>query len=65
MTVSLYRYNAVLSDDKDRFQESETNQIITGSDSSVTATIAPFLPINIHKHAPVVDENCFCNRFSS
>ena len=32
-------YNAVLSDDKDKFQERETNQIITGSDSSVTAAI--------------------------
>ena len=39
VTVSLYHYNAVLSDDKDKFQESETNQIITGSDSSVMAAI--------------------------
>ena len=37
MAVSLYRYNAVLPDDKDKFQENKTNQIMTGSGSSVTA----------------------------
>ena len=35
--VSLYRYNAVLSDVKDKLQESEKIQIITGFDSGVTA----------------------------
>ena len=45
MTVSLYRYNAVLSDDEDKFQESETNQIITVSDSSVTTDIIFLLPM--------------------
>ena len=29
--------NTVLSDDKDKFQEDEISQIITGSDPSVTA----------------------------
>ena len=38
MTVSLYRYDTALSDDKDEFEESETKQIIAGSDSCVTAT---------------------------
>ena len=41
--VSLCRYNAVLSDDKDKFQESETNQITTGLDSNVTAAIVFFV----------------------
>ena len=35
--VSSYRYNAVLSDVKDEFEESKTIQIITGSEPSVTA----------------------------
>ena len=35
--VSLYFYNAVISDVKDKFQESETIEIITELDSSVTA----------------------------
>ena len=35
--VSLYRYNAVLSDLKYVFQEFKIIQIITGLDSSVTA----------------------------
>ena len=33
---SFYHYNAVLSDVKGKFQESETIQIITGLDSSST-----------------------------
>ena len=37
--MSLYCHNAVLSDDKDKFQVSETNHVIMGSDSSVTAAI--------------------------
>ena len=37
--VSSFRYNAVFSAVKDKFQESETIQIITGWDSSVTAAI--------------------------
>ena len=35
--VSLYRYNAVLFCVEDEFKGSETIQIITGLDSSVTA----------------------------
>ena len=35
--VSLYRDNAVLSDVKDKFQESEMILIVPGLDSSVTA----------------------------
>ena len=35
--MSLYRYNAVLFNIEDKFQESETIQSITGLDSSVTA----------------------------
>ena len=35
--LSLYRYCAVVPDVKDEFQESQTIQIITGLDSSVTA----------------------------
>ena len=35
--MSLYRHNAVHFDDKDKFQESETIQIITGLDPGVTA----------------------------
>ena len=38
--ASLYRYNALLSDVKDKFQESETFQLITRLDSSVTVKIA-------------------------
>ena len=37
--MSLYRYDAVLSDVKDEFQESETIQIVTGLDSSANAAI--------------------------
>ena len=36
--VSLYRCNAILSDVKDKFQDSETVQITTGPDSSIAAT---------------------------
>ena len=35
--VSLYRCNAILYDDKDKFQENEAVLIVTGLDSSVTA----------------------------
>ena len=35
--VSSHRYNVVLSDVKDEFEESKTIQIMTGSDPSVTA----------------------------
>ena len=45
--VSLYRYNAVLSDVKDQFQESEAIQIITGLDSSVTAA-------NVFCNGPII-----------
>ena len=38
----LYRYSAVLSDVKDKFQEGETIKIITGLDSSVTAANVSF-----------------------
>ena len=37
--VSFSHYNAVLSDVNEKFQGSETIQIITGLDSSVTAAI--------------------------
>ena len=35
--MSLHRYNAILSDVRTEFKESEITQIITGLDSSVTA----------------------------
>ena len=69
--VSLYRYNAVLADDEDKFKEHEAIQIIAGSDSSVTAAIfivvrhflfsVSILPIL--QDAPIVTHNALDGKF--
>ena len=56
--MSLYRCNAILFDVEDKFQESETIEVTTGLDSSVTAAIyfpgGIFLVINIALLRPAI-----------